>query len=61
VNVQNSAGDTALILASRAGDVDAVAALLASGARRQLRNRDGVAAIDAARAHGLEAVAVLVK
>ena len=61
VDAQNRAGDTALILASRAGNVDTVSALVAAGAKRQLRNRDGVAAVDAAKAHGLEAVAALVK
>jgi ankyrin repeat protein len=61
VDAQNRAGDTALILATRAGDVDAVAALLAAGAKRQLRNRDGVAAVDAAKELSFDAVAALVR
>ena len=53
-------GDTALILASQSGDLESVQALLAAGASRKLRNRDGVAAADAAKARSFDGlVAVL--
>ena len=59
-DLQNGHGDTALILASQSGDLESVRALLAAGASRKLRNRDGVAAADAAKARSFDGlVAVL--
>ena len=45
LDAQNTFGDTALILASQAGAGDVVALLLQAGAKKSLRNRDGVAAL----------------
>jgi ankyrin repeat protein len=48
-----------LILASQSGSVETVQALLDGGASRKLRNRDGVAAGDAARARSFDRVAAV--
>jgi ankyrin repeat protein len=61
LDVQNTFGDTALILASQTGAVDVVEMLLQAGAKKTLRNRDGVAAADAAAARGLDALAARIR
>jgi ankyrin repeat protein len=61
LDVQNTFGDTALILASQAGAGEVVDVLLGAGAKKTLRNRDGVAAADAAAARGFDAVAARVR
>jgi hypothetical protein len=60
-NAQDRLGDTALILASQLGSVETVQALLDAGASRKLRNRDGVAASDAARARSFGGVLALLE
>jgi len=60
-NAQNRLGDTALILASLSGNVETVQALLDHGASRKLRNRDGVAASDAAKARSFDGVVALLE
>jgi ankyrin repeat protein len=59
-NAQNRQGDTALILASQSGNLATVEALLDAGASRKLRNREGVAAGDAAKAHGYANVVAVI-
>ncbi len=61
LDAQNAFGDTALILASQAGAGDVVDLLLQAGAKKTLRNRDGVAAADAAAARGFDAVAARIR
>jgi ankyrin repeat protein len=61
LDTQNKFGDTALILASQAGASDVVDMLLQAGAKKTLRNRDGVAAADAAAARGYDAVAARIR
>jgi ankyrin repeat protein len=58
-DAQNRHGDTALILASLYGNTEVVQALVAAGASRKLRNRDGVAASDAAKARNFGNVVAL--
>jgi uncharacterized protein len=57
LNLQNQAGDTALIAASRAGDSAICRLLLASGADRSLRNGAGASAADVARRLGFAPLA----
>ncbi len=61
LDAQNAFGDTALILAGQAGASDVVDLLLQAGAKKTLRNRDGVAAADAAAARGFDAVAARIR
>ncbi len=61
LDAQNTFGDTALILASQAGAGDVVDMLLQAGAKTTLRNRDGMAAADAAAARGFDAVAARIR
>jgi ankyrin repeat protein len=61
LDAQNTFGDTALILAGQAGAAEVVDVLLAAGAKTTLRNRDGMAASDAAAARGFDAVAARIR
>jgi len=57
LDVQNSAGDTALIAASRGGYSAVCHALLAAGANRALRNSAHVSAADIAQGRGFGGLA----
>ena len=57
LNIQNKAGDTALMAASRAGDTAICHLLLTAGANRSLRNGAGVSAGDMAAGRGFAAIA----
>jgi ankyrin repeat protein len=61
LNDQNRHGDTALILASRSGHSEAVKVLVDAGASKAIRNREGVAAADAARMRGFDGIASLLE
>jgi len=54
--VQNNAGDTALIAASRGGHTAICHMLLAAGATKGLRNGAGVSALDVAAGRGFAAI-----
>jgi hypothetical protein len=57
LDIQNGAGDTALIAASRGGYTDICRLLLAAGANRALRNVSGTSAADVAVGRGFAALA----
>ena len=57
LNVQNSAGDTALIAASRGGYQSICRMLLSAGANKALRNGAGVSATDVASGRGFAPLA----
>lgn len=56
VNEQDANGDTPLIVAARAGEVKVVEELLRHKARKDLRNRAGETALDAAKANVISAL-----
>ena len=58
IDVQNEAGDTALIAASRGGYAEICRLLLAAGANKGLRNAAGVSAGDVAAGRGYKALAI---
>jgi ankyrin repeat protein len=60
-DTQNEFGDTALIIASRNGDVSLVKRLLDAGAATRIRNRDRATAADIAEARSLRNVLALLK
>jgi ankyrin repeat protein len=60
-DAQNEFGDTALIIASRNGDVALVKRLLAAGATTRIRNRDRATAADVAQARSFRDVIALLK
>ena len=57
LDLQNGAGDTALIAASRGGHSRICHLLLAAGANRALRNGAGVSAEDVASGRGFASIA----
>jgi len=58
LDLQNGAGDTALIAASRGGHGEVCRMLLDAGANRGLRNHAGVTAADVASSRGFAPLAV---
>jgi ankyrin repeat protein len=61
VNATNALGDTALIIASRAGEADVVRLLLGAGAATGLRDRDRFTAAEAAEARSFRAIAAMLR
>jgi hypothetical protein len=57
LNIQNDAGDTALIAAGRGGHAEICRLLAAAGANKSLRNAAGVSAADVAGGRGFAAIA----
>jgi len=57
LDVQNKAGDTALMAASRGGYMAVCQMLLAAGANKSLRNSAGVTASDIASGRGFAPIA----
>ena len=57
LNIQNAAGDTALIAASRGGYVAICRMLASAGANLALRNAAGISAADVARGRGFTTLA----
>jgi ankyrin repeat protein len=58
-DAQNEFGDTALIIASRNGDVSLVKRLLGAGAATRVRNHDRATAADVAQARSFRDVIAL--
>jgi ankyrin repeat protein len=61
VDAQNDFGDTALIIASRNGNLALVQRLLGAGASTRLRNKNRASAADVAQARSFAAVTALLK